>query len=134
MDADALIRESKAAYTRQDWDALRRLYHPSAVIVSVVGGERRLSRDELVDLLADAASDLVYRATSTHAETIDEEALIVVGRVRHRTESGGFQDSAYVWLWTLRDDLIYRSVAYPSSRDARAAYAELGVMLALPDA
>ena len=37
MDADELIRESKAAYARQDWEALRRLYHPSAAIVSVVG-------------------------------------------------------------------------------------------------
>jgi ketosteroid isomerase-like protein len=134
MDAEALIRESKAAYGRQDWEALRRLYHPSAAIVSVVGGERRLSRDELVGLLADAASDLVYRATSTHAEVIDDDALIVVGRVRHRTDSGGFQDSAYVWLWTLVDELIYRSVAYPSPQDAREAYERLGVTLALPDA
>jgi len=133
MEADDRIRESKSAYTRQDWDALRRLYHPSAAIVSVVGGERRLSRDELVDLLADAASDLVYRATSTHAEPIDDGAMIVVGRVRHRTVSGGFEDSAYVWLWTLRDDLIYRSVAYASAAEARDAYARLGVTLELPD-
>ena len=133
MDADDRIRESKAAYTRRNWDALRSLYHPSAVIVSVVGGERRLSRDELVDLLADAATDLVYRATSTHAEPIDGDAMIVVGRVRHRTASGGFQDSAYVWLWTLRDDLIYRSVAYASADEARDDYARRGVTLELPD-
>ena len=57
--------------------------------------------------------------------------LVVIGRVRHRVEGGGFADSAWTWLWTLRDGLVYRSVADQPLDAARDAYARLGVTLGI---
>ena len=94
-DADELIRSANSAYSARDWSALRLLYHPDALIVSVAAGDAVLSRDELIDALVTATSSVVYRATFTRADVIDGgAALVVSGRVRHRRERG-FADNAW---------------------------------------
>jgi ketosteroid isomerase-like protein len=84
-----------------------------------------LTRDELMAVLADAATDTIYDVSFSRADTLADDALVIVGRVRHRL-GHGFADSAWHWLWTLRDGAIYRSVAYPSLAEARTAYETLG--------
>jgi ketosteroid isomerase-like protein len=131
VDHDELVRQANAAYKVADWHALRLLYHPDCRIVSVAAGaDAVLTRDELMAVLAEAATDTIYDVSFSRAETLGDDALVIVGRVRHRL-GRGFADSAWHWLWTLRDGVIYRSVAYPSLDGARAAYETLGDALGL---
>jgi ketosteroid isomerase-like protein len=131
--ADDLVRRHAAAFDARNWDALRSTYHAAAVSISVASAGDPLSVSELVDLLARTASDLVYRAVYSRVEPLGDRALVISGRVRHSIPAGGFADSGYHWLWTLRDERIYRSVVYTTPDAAREAYAAGGVDLGIAD-
>lgn len=129
--ANELVRRHAAAFDARNWEGLRSTYHAAAVSISVASGGAALSVEELVGVLAQMASSLVYRTTHSRVEPLDDRGFVISGRVRHGVPEGGFADSAYHWLWTLRDGRIYRSVVFPSVDEARAAYAARGVSLGI---
>jgi ketosteroid isomerase-like protein len=114
-----------------DWDALGALYHPDARVVTVTGGPQPLSVDALIAELKRASEDTWYSVKTTKAVVVDEQAVIFVGRMRRSVPGGGFEDAGHVWMFTVRDDLIYRQRVYGTAEEASAAYRELGVGLGI---
>ncbi len=125
------MAELSRVFPSRDWGALRALYHPDALIMTVTGGPAPLTADEIVGELERASRDLVYLVTGSEPLALDEHAAMVTGRMRRRMPTGGFQDAGYVWLLTVRDGLVYRQAVYPQAAEAVEAYGRLGVDLGL---
>jgi hypothetical protein len=112
------------AFTTRDWERLRSLYHDQARISSVAGGDRILSPDELIEVLAGIEGGS-YSTDDAETEALDENAVVVSGLVRQRDDVGAmFTPSA--WVLTFHGGLVWRSRAYASIDEARAAYGEHG--------
>ena len=125
-----LLEALSDAFTTGDWERLRSLYHDDARIVSVAAGEKILGPDELIEVLSALDENRSYSTDDTKTEAFDHNAVVVYGILRERDEVGTmFTESA--WVLTFSDGLVWRSKAYPSLREARAAYEELGLDLGL---
>ena len=118
-----------AAFTARDWSAMRRLYHPDALIFTVTGGPNPFPADSVIAELERASNDAIYKVTAAPPRSLDEHAAVITGSVRWRTPSGAFEDASHTWLITVKDELVYRQAIYATPADAIAAYAELGLNL-----
>ena len=124
-----LLEAISDAFSTGDWERLRSLYHDDARIVSVAAGERILGPDELIEVLS-GQENSSYSTDDTKTEAFDENAVVVYGTVRERDEAGTlFLTSA--WVLTFSDGLVWRSKAYRSIDEARAAYENQGLDLGL---
>ena len=128
-----MVSELSRVFASRDWRAMRALYHPEALILTVTGGPEPLAADEVVAELERASQDFIYFVTGSDPTALDENAAVVTGRIRRRMPEGGFEDAAHVWLLTVRDRLIYRQGVYRTREEASAAYESLGVGLGVED-
>jgi hypothetical protein len=133
VDAAGVVGELSRVFGSRDWRAMRALYHPEALILTVTGGPAPLAADEVVAELERASQDLIYFVTGSDPTALDEHAAIVTGRIRRRMPEGGFEDAAHVWLLTVREGLIYRQGVYRTRDEASADYELLGVGLGVKD-
>jgi hypothetical protein len=133
MDAVAVVAKLGRAFASRDWRAMRTLYHPSARIFTVTGGPEPLTASGIVDELERASRDLVYSVQASPPLALDEQAVVITGRMRSRLPRGGFQEAGHVWLLIVRDGLIYRQGVYRDRAEAEEAYARLGVTLGVGD-
>jgi hypothetical protein len=133
VDAVDVVGELFRAFNARDWAALRRIYHPSALIFTVTGGPAPLAANEIVAELERAASEVMYSVHGEPPVALDEHAVIIVGRMRRGMPRGGFEDAGHVWLLTTRDDLVYRQAVHRDAASARAAYELLGLTLGVAD-
>lgn len=115
----------------RDWSAVRALYHPDALLCTVTGGPKPLSADELVIELEQASRSTWYSVSSEPPVALDENAVMMLGRMRRDLPNAGFEDAGHVWLLTVRDELIYRQGVYRSREQAAAAYRQYGVSLGM---
>jgi hypothetical protein len=129
VDAADVVGELSRVFASRDWRAMRALYHPEALILTVTGGPEPLAADEVVAELERASQDFIYFVTGSDPAALDEHAAVVTGRIRRRMPEGGFEDAAHVWLLTVREGLIYRQGVYRTREEASAAYERLGVGL-----
>jgi len=126
-----LLEAISDAFRTKDWERLRSRYHDGARIVSVAARERVLSPDELIEVLSDmldAAGS--YWTDDAKTRAFDDNAVVVSGVLRQRDDVQT-RDVHTAWLLTFKDGLVWRSMAFRSIDDARAAYEELGVDLGL---
>jgi hypothetical protein len=128
-----VVGELSRVFASRDWPAMRALYHPKALILTVTGGPAPLAADEVVAELERASQDLIYFVTGSDPTALDEHAAVVTGRIRRRMPEGGFEDAAHVWLLTVRDSLIYRQGVYRTREEASVDYERLGVGLGVKD-
>jgi hypothetical protein len=133
VDAAGVVGELSRVFASRDWLAMRALYHPKALILTVTGGPAPLAADEVVAELERASQDLIYFVTGSDPTALDEHAAVVTGRIRRRMPEGGFEDAAHVWLLTVRDSLIYRQGVYRTREEASVDYERLGVGLGVKD-
>jgi hypothetical protein len=133
VDAADVVGELSRVFASRDWRAMRALYHPEALILTVTGGPEPLAADEVVAELERASQDFIYFVTGSDPTGLDEHAAVVTGRIRRRMPEGGFEDAAHVWLLTVREGLIYRQGVYRSREEATADYERLGVDLGVND-
>ena len=90
------------------------LIHPDAVIVPGAETSTVVSRADLVEHLASQSKLPVLDSVAHTYTPLDDERIIVEGRVRVRLENGGFSDHAMVWGMVFRDGLLFRSWAVRS--------------------
>ena len=128
-----MVGELSRVFASRDCPAMRALYHPKALILTVTGGPAPLAADEVVAELERASQDLIYFVTGSDPTALDEHAAVVTGRIRRRMPEGGFEDAAHVWLLTVRDSLIYRQGVYRTREEASVDYERLGVGLGVKD-
>ncbi|HEY3613170.1 MAG TPA: DUF4440 domain-containing protein [Gaiellales bacterium] len=129
MAAADVVSELSRAFEARDWTALRRLYHPDALIFTVTGGPVPLAADEIVGELERASSEVMYSVHADRLVVLDEHAAIITGRMRRQMPRGGFEDASHVWLLTVLDELVYRQAVHHDPAAAAAAYELLGIDL-----
>jgi len=117
------------AHGARDWDRLRELFHTEARIGVFAGGGHPADPEQAIaDMKRSYEEDDVYDAYVTELHPLDEQAVILHGRVRRRTGSG-FIDVERTWLYVVRDDRLYRSAVFRSEDEARRAYDARGPSL-----
>ena len=89
-DAVDVVAELSRVHASRDWRALRAMYHPEALILTVTGGPEPLGPDEVVAELERVSGDFVYSVRGSQPVALDESAAIVTGRMRRRMETGGY--------------------------------------------
>jgi hypothetical protein len=133
VDATIVVEELSKVFAARDWRAMRALYHPDALILTVTGGPEPLTADEIIAELERVSRDLVYTVTASAPVAIDEHAAMVTGRMRRRLPQDGFEEAGHVWLLTVRDGLIYRQSVHHEAEQAVAAYRDGGLTLGVGD-
>jgi hypothetical protein len=133
VNAEEVIAKLSRVFASRDWQAMRALYHPDALVFTVTGGPDPLAADELIAELERVSEDFVYLVTPAETIPVDDHAAIITGRMRRRLPAGGFEDAGHVWLLPVRDGLVYRQAVHHDPEAAREAYARLGVTLGVPD-
>ena len=118
-----VIHALLAAHRGADWDGVRRLLHPEARIGVFSTGGRPANPEDALEAMRQAHAQTTYTAYVNEIEELDGNGFLLLGRVRYPHESGGFADVERVWVYVLRDDLLYRSAMFPSALEARQAYA-----------
>src|SRR5262249_11370976 len=117
------------AFGRQDWDGVRRLFHPDARLVTIGGGPEPKGPDETLEIIRAAAAHPRYRAHISQERALDADAVLVHGSLRYGTPEGGFGERTSVWLYTVKDGLLYRSRYFSQESEAVATYRETGLSL-----
>jgi hypothetical protein len=133
VDATIVVEELSKVFAARDWRAMRALYHPDALILTVTGGPEPLTADEIIAELERVSRDLVYTVTASAPVAIDEHAAMVTGRMRRRLPQDGFEEAGHVWLLTVRDGLIYRQSVHHEAEQAVATYRDGGLTLGVGD-
>ncbi len=123
------MRRCLDAHRAQDWDELRRIFHPRAKIGVFAGGGVPSDPEKALADMKDAHSDVLYQADVQTARELDEHAVVLKGRVRYRLDTGGFIDAERSWLYVVVDGQLYRSQMFRTSTAAEVAYATYGVDL-----
>jgi hypothetical protein len=72
---------------------------------------------ELLDRRAEAA---VYEAAAERMHPLDDERIVVEGRLRWTDEHRILRDDPAVWALEFRDGLLYRSIAVRTIAEAEA--------------
>ena len=123
------MRKCLEAHRAQDWDELRRLFHPRARIGVFAGGGLPSDPEKALADMKAAHSDVLYQADVQTARELDEHAVVLKGRVRYRLDAGGFIDAERSWLYVVVDGRLYRSQMFRTSTEAELAYATYGLDL-----
>ena len=125
----ALVAEAcLAAHKRKDWATLRTLFHRDALIGTFAGGGRPEDPELALSRLRDAHQDFIYHADVALMVELDEQAVVLDGRVQYR-DAYGMADVERSWLYVVRDGLLYRSAVYRTQGEARNEYASRGPTL-----
>jgi hypothetical protein len=127
-----VARACLAAHRAQDWEKLRRLFHPSARIGTFAGGGRPEKPEQALARLQGAHNDHIYEAKVEDMVELDDQAVLLDGGVRFR-ETNGWAQVERSWLYVVREGLLYRSAMYRSSDQARNEYETRGPSLGIPD-
>ena len=125
-----LVRHVANAYARKDWRALRGLYHDDALLFTSAAGERVVGPDELMDVF-EALEKTMFSVGATSTQAIDDDAVLISGRLRYPLPTGGLADGHRSWILTFKDGLVWRSCFYRSDAEARAAYERHGIDLGI---
>jgi len=123
------MRKCLEAHREQDWDELRRLFHPRAKIGVFAGGGLPSDPEQALGDMKAAHSDVLYQADVQTARELDEHAVVLKGRVRYRLDAGGFIDAERSWLYVVVDGRLYRSQMFRTSTEAELAYTTYGLDL-----
>jgi hypothetical protein len=123
------MRKCLEAHRAQDWDELRRLFHPRAKIGVFAGGGLPSDPEKALADMKSAHSDVLYQADVQTARELDEHAVVLKGRVRYRLDAGGFIDAERSWLYVVVDGRLYRSQMFRTSTEAELAYTTYGLDL-----
>ncbi|HTI33272.1 MAG TPA: nuclear transport factor 2 family protein [Miltoncostaea sp.] len=108
-------------------DAIRAMYHPDARLVTMASGPEPLPPDRAYEALMAALRRASYSPPpSIEPVAIDDVAALGSAHIRYPTPGGGHADVRRVWLFTVEDGLLFRSVPLQSESEARELYAREG--------
>lgn len=126
-----LLGEFTRLYHERRLNRIRDLYHPQGRFVTMAGGPEPLGPEETFAAVERAMRDFVYRAwVESDPVAIDSCAAYLVGAIRHRTPDGsGHVAAGRVWLYTVKDGLLYRAVPLADVAAAQELYAREGIEL-----
>jgi hypothetical protein len=104
---------------------LKELLHPEiAVALKTEDGEWLRGADAVAGFLDRRAGAPVYEATDEVYHPLDEDRVVVEGRLRWMEERDRtLRDDVAIWAMEFRDGLLYRSIAVRSVAEAEAVLA-----------
>ena len=120
-----IVSAAMAAFARGDIDDMSEFVHPDAEIEVIGLDGRVVAGVEGLRAALAAAASRSHEPTMSSIEPVGEDGALMVGRVRFGDATGGWWDSPAVWLSIVRDGKIWRSRAFTSADEARAAYPTL---------
>ena len=119
--SERLARRWFAAVTRGAFDELPGLLHEDVELVSKIRtGTVVHGREDAARFIADAVAPSLYEAAVELYTPLDDERVIVEGRLRWIDEDRVIRDDPVVWALEFRDELLLRFVAARSTLDAEA--------------
>jgi ketosteroid isomerase-like protein len=120
-----VVKAAMIAYERGDLTAMAAFVHPDADIKLLgLGGVETHGADGLHEALSTVGKRL-HRPRMTAVEPVGDDAAVMIGRIQYGDPASGQWDSPAVWLSIVRDGKIWRSRAFGSVDEARAAYPAL---------
>ena len=122
------VERLRAAAEERDWERLRALCRPDALLVLRMTDGKALTVDEAIAVLREDAAAGAYEPTHYYIGDLDERAAIAVGTVIGPNDQ---KPKHLCWLLTFVDGLLYRQALCPTADDAEKLYRERGVELGL---
>ena len=108
------------------YDEIRGMYHPDARLITMAAGPDPLPADEAYSALMAALRMASYRPPeSVEVEAIDQVAALGAANIRYPVDHG-HAVARRVWLFTVKDGLLFRSATAYSHDEARALYLHRG--------
>jgi SnoaL-like domain len=125
MDVLALYARVAREFERRDFESYLELMHREVEFTTVAFGEERVFRghDGVREWWETLSTRPGYDAYSAAATAIADDAVLIRARIRAPNESGGYLDSAALWLLVARDGLVWRYRPVESEDEARKRYA-----------
>ena len=119
--SELLARRWFAAVTRSAFDELPDLLHEDVELVSKIrAGAVVHGREDVRSFITEAVSPNLYEAAAQLNTPLDDERVIVEGRIRWIDEDRVIRDDPVVWALQFRDGLLLRFVAARTTLDAEA--------------
>jgi hypothetical protein len=109
--SERLARRWWALVAERAFDQLEELLHEDVVLVSKIQPGLVLEgRDEVVRFVEGTLANSLYEATTTEYLPLDEERIVVEGRIRWIDEERVIRDDPVTWAMEFRDGLLVRFV------------------------
>jgi hypothetical protein len=103
---------------------LKDLLHPEVVVALKSEGKWLHGADAVAEFLDRRAASPIWEATDELYHPLDEDRVVVEGRLRWMEEQDRtLRDDAVIWAIEFRDGLLYRSIAARSLAEAEAVLA-----------
>jgi hypothetical protein len=122
------VERLRAAADAREWELLRSLCHPDALLVLRMSEGKALTVDEAIAVLREDAEAGAYEPTHYYIGDLDDRAAIAVGTVMGPNDQ---KPKHLCWLLTFADGLLYRQALCSTADDAERLYRECGLELGL---
>jgi hypothetical protein len=110
-DSERLARRWWALVAERAFDQLGELLHDDVVVVSKIEpGVVLEGRDEVVRFVEETLANSLYEATTSEYLPLDDERIVVEGRLRWIDEERVIRDDPVTWAMEFRDGLLARFV------------------------
>ena len=109
LGSERLARRWWALVDGRAFDQLGELLHEDVVVVSKIQpGVVLEGRSEVVRFVQETLANHLYEATTSAYHAIDEERVVVEGRIRWIDEERVIRDDPVTWAMEFRDGLLVR--------------------------
>jgi hypothetical protein len=109
--SERFARRWWALVDQRAFDQLGELLHDDVVVVSKIQpGVVLEGRDEVMRFVAETLTNSLYEATTTEYFPLDEERIVVEGRIRWIDDERVIRDDPVTWAMEFRDGLLARFV------------------------
>ena len=111
LESERLARRWWALVDAREFDRLGELVHDDVVAVSKIQPGLVLEgRSEVVRFVVETLSESLYEASTSAYLPIDDERIVVAGRLRWIDEERVIRDDPVTWAMEFRDGLLVRFV------------------------
>jgi hypothetical protein len=109
--SERLARRWWAIVAERAFDQLADLLHDDVVLVSKIRPGLVLEgKSEVVQLVQEELADKLYEATTSAFLPIDEDRIVVEGRIRWIDDERVIRDDPVTWAMEFRDELLVRFI------------------------
>lgn len=111
LESERLARRWWAVVTEAAFDRLGELVHEDVVVVSKIRPGLVLEgRTEVIQHVQETLAGNLYEATTTAYFPIDDQRIVVEGRIRWIDEERVIRDDPVTWAMEFRDGLLARFI------------------------
>jgi hypothetical protein len=127
MDVLALYARVARDFDRRDLESYLEVMHPEVEFTTVAFGDERVFRGHagVREWWETLSTRPGYDAYSSAATPIADDAILIRARIRAPNQSGGYLDSAALWLFVASGGLVWRYRPVESEDAAREEHARL---------